>query len=177
MDFVEKVPYLFFCANFEILQSYENIPSLLYISRNVRQHYYYYHGCDNHALLVCVTFLHLVVCRVYTSFDVSVFVSTPAKLNVVFQGKSVSSVIFINGQCMRHLIFQDICNLSISVGGSSQLSVHQPWITKDDGYTTTFFGKLTNLEASTSLPYEPLGKAEMVNVRNCNNMHVRNYIL
>ncbi|XP_019853101.1 PREDICTED: uncharacterized protein KIAA1109-like isoform X3 [Amphimedon queenslandica] len=84
--------------------------------------------------------------RVYTSFDVSISVTSPATLHFEFQGKS------------------DPQSLSFSVSGASQLLIHQPWVIKDDGYTTKFSGKLTDLEVLTSLPFQPLGKAHCVNL-------------
>lgn len=55
-------------------------------------------------------------------------------------------------------------NLSFSVSGASHITVHQPWITKEDGYTTSITGRLSNLEAFTSLPFRPLGKAQTLDV-------------
>ena len=55
-------------------------------------------------------------------------------------------------------------DLSFSVSGASHITIHQPWITKEDGYTTFITGRLSNLEACTSLPFRPLGKAQTLDV-------------
>ncbi len=56
------------------------------------------------------------------------------------------------------------------MGGDSNLSVHQPWITKDNGYTTTLTGKATDIEVLTSLPYEPLGRCQSFDVSTINRL-------
>ena len=59
---------------------------------------------------------------------------------------------------------QTTSHLSFTVSGPSNLVVCQPWITKESGYTTTITGKFTNVEVLTSLPYQPLAKAQDVTV-------------
>jgi hypothetical protein len=98
------------------------------------------------SVFVCIVVCYYFYSRVYTSFDVSLFVSTPSVLNVYFQG------------------IKDVSYMSFSVSGDNHLVVSQPWITKEDGITTAITGKLSNLVALTSLSYQPLGKAQDINI-------------
>ena len=62
------------------------------------------------------------------------------------------------------LLSQEIRCLTFRVGGDSSVSVYQPWITKENGYTTTLKGKATDIEILTSLPYETLGRCQSFDV-------------
>ena len=54
--------------------------------------------------------------------------------------------------------------LSLEVKGHSTITVNQPWVTKEDGYTSIVTGTLTHVEMLSSLSYPPLGQAEMIQV-------------
>ena len=84
--------------------------------------------------------------RIYTQFDVSVTTSSLTLFKLIFYEKN------------------EVRWLSLAVKGHSTITVNQPWVTKEDGYTSIVTGTLTHAEVLSSLSYPALGQAEMVQV-------------
>jgi hypothetical protein len=82
--------------------------------------------------------------RIHTVFDISVSLGSSAEFNHYF-----------SFQQSTHF-------LSIGIDANSTLDIHMPWITTDSGSTSTVRGQLLGLSVKSSLPYQPLGKADDV---------------
>lgn len=82
--------------------------------------------------------------RIHTMFDISVSLGSCAKFNLCFSSESSPQ------------------NLSLSIDTKSTLAIQVPWVTTDTGSTSTVRGKLLGLSVKSSLPFQPLAKAEEV---------------
>lgn len=59
---------------------------------------------------------------------------------------------------------QRLHQIGISLGKGSEIKVHQPWLTSDDGYTSTVTGNLEDVIVTSDLSYPHLASATSLQV-------------
>ena len=63
--------------------------------------------------------------------------------------------------CIFPKIFQEF---ESSLGEGSEVNIHQPWITKDDGYTSRVTGTLEAVVVTSDMSYPHLASADSLQV-------------
>lgn len=79
--------------------------------------------------------------RIHTMFDITVSLASSAEFNILFAFQ------------------QSVHHLSITMATASSLSIHVPWVSTEEGSTSSVQGHLLSVAVQSSLPYQPLGKA------------------
>ena len=59
---------------------------------------------------------------------------------------------------------QKLHQLGFSLGEGSEVNIHQPWITKDDGYTSRVTGTLEAVVVTSDMSYPHLASADSLQV-------------
>lgn len=61
-------------------------------------------------------------------------------------------------------VFQKLHQIGFSLGEGSEVKVHQPWITTDDGYTSRVTGNLQAVVVTSDMSYPHLASAASLQV-------------
>ena len=104
--------------------------------------------------------------RVYTSMDITVRLTSQGSFNIPFHDrKDVGHVLYMHCRCM-YLLFklQKLHQIGLSLEEGSEVKVHQPWVTNDDGYTTSVTGTLKSVVVTSDLSFPHLARANTLQV-------------
>lgn len=66
--------------------------------------------------------------------------------------------------CDDSIISQTLHQIGLSLGEGSEVKVHQPWVTNDDGYTTSISGTLKSVVMTSDLSYPHLASVTTLQV-------------
>ena len=93
---------------------------------------------------------------VFPPKDFSIFLSVMIKMYVICNLTPLIKVF--------ELSFQKLHQLGFSLGEGSEVKVHQPWISGDDGYTSRVTGKLEAVVVTSDMSYPHLASADSLQV-------------
>ena len=62
---------------------------------------------------------------------------------------------------------QSISRLQLTAGRDSHISISQPWVTQEEGYTTQIYGQVWQPQFTTSLPYPQAANGKSLEVCAC----------
>lgn len=80
---------------------------------------------------------------------------------------SYSEWVCRNGAFSALYSLQKLHQIGLSLGGGSEIRVHQPWITNENGYTTSVTGVLEGVVITSDLSYPHLASATSLQVCCC----------